>query len=93
MGFWKNFWEMFGPDTNGESGSGENKYKYIADEKTAKALEESDERIGQIENRVLARPDTFRVAMKAQKTRRQLAVNKNQYETIKEDGNGKEMVD
>ncbi len=43
MGFWKNFWEMLGPDTNGESGSGENKYKYIADEKTAKALEESDE--------------------------------------------------
>ena len=31
--------------------------------------------------------------MKAQKTRRQLAVNKNQYETIKEDENGKEMVD
>jgi hypothetical protein len=93
MGFWKNFWEMLGPDTNGESGSGENKYKYIADEKTAKALEESDERIGKIENRVLARPDTFRVAMKAQKTRRQLAVNKNQYETIKEDENGKEMVD
>ena len=29
MGFWKNFWEMLGPDTNGESGSGENKYKYI----------------------------------------------------------------
>ena len=45
MGFWKNFWEMLGPDTNGESGSGENKYKYIADEKTAKALEESDERV------------------------------------------------
>lgn len=34
---------MLGPDTNGESGSGENKYKYIADEKTAKALEKSDE--------------------------------------------------
>ena len=77
MGFWKNFWEMLGPDTNGESGSGENKYKYIADEKTAKALEESDERIGKIENRVLARPDTFRVAMKAQKTRRQ-CIKKNE---------------
>ena len=85
---------MLGPDTNGESGSGENKYKYIADEKTAKALEESDERVKIIEEKVSsARPDTFRVAMKAQKTRRQLAVNKNQYETIKEDENGKEMVD
>lgn len=74
MGFWKNFWEMLGPDTNGESGSGENKYKYIADEKTAKALEESDERIGKIENRVLARPDTFRVAMKAQADARRKAI-------------------
>ena len=67
MGFWKNFWEMLGPDTNGESGSGENKYKYIADEKTAKALEESDERVKIIEEKVSsARPDTFRGAMKAQ---------------------------
>ena len=74
MGFWKNFWEMLGPDTNGESGSGENKYKYIADEKTAKALEESDERIGKIENRVLARPDTFRGAMKAQADARRKAI-------------------
>ena len=64
MGFWKNFWEMLGPDTNGESGSGENKYKYIADEKTAKALEESDERVKIIEEKVSsARPDTFRGAM------------------------------
>ena len=70
----------------------ENKYAN-AEPAMAEELQASDERIGKIENRVLARPDTFRVAMKAQKTRRQLAVNKNQYETIKEDENGKEMVD
>ena len=75
MGFWKNFWEMLGPDTNGESGSGENKYKYIADEKTAKALEESDERVKIIEEKVsLARQDTFRGEMKAQEDARRKAI-------------------
>ena len=88
MGFWKNFWEMLDTDID----ETENKYANAEPAMTAE-LQASDERIGKIENRVLARPDTFRVAMKAQKTRRQLAVNKNQYETIKEDENGKEMVD
>ena len=88
MGFWKNFWEMLDTDID----ETENKYAN-AEPAMAAELQASDERIGKIENRVVARPDTFRVAMKAQKTRRQLAVNKNQYETIKEDENGKEMVD
>lgn len=51
----------------------ENKYAN-AEPAMAAELQASDERIGKIENRVLARPDTFRVAMKAQADARRKAI-------------------
>lgn len=69
MGFWKNFWEMLDTDID----ETENKYAN-AEPAMAAELQASDERIGKIENRVLARPDTFRVAMKAQADARRKAI-------------------
>lgn len=69
MGFWKNFWEMLDTDID----ETENKYAN-AEPAMAAELQASDERIGKIENRVLARPDTFRGAMKAQADARRKAI-------------------